>query len=181
MWHVGLRDSSFFERLCEIDHDLAEQARARGCPCGGVLHRADYVRKPRGAPSEVPTDLERRHSFCCARDGCRRRLTPPSVRFLGRRVYLGVVVVLLTAMTQGVSPRRAARLRAELGVDRRTLVRWRRFWQQRFPRQALWREAGARFMPTISADRLPGALVRRFAPSHAPEGLVSLLRFLAEA
>jgi len=71
VWHVGLRDSSFLERLCEIDHDLAEQARARGCPCGGVLHRADYARKPRGAPSDVPADLDRRHSFCCARDGCR--------------------------------------------------------------------------------------------------------------
>ncbi|NLS97786.1 MAG: hypothetical protein GXX96_37065 [Planctomycetaceae bacterium] len=38
------------------------------------------------------------------RDGCRKRTTPLSVRFLGRKVYLGAVVVLVAAMRQGPSP-----------------------------------------------------------------------------
>ncbi len=181
MWHDLLRDSSFFEQLCVIDLDLAEQARSKGCPCGGRLHRADYARKPRGAPPDAPDDLARRHSFCCDRDGCRRRLTPPSVRFMRRRVYLGVVVVLVSAMTQGVSPRRAQRLREALGVDRRTLLRWREHWTRSFPRSAFWRSARARFMPTIDEVGLPVALVDRFVASHGKQGIAQLLDFLAPA
>jgi hypothetical protein len=33
------------------------------------------------------------------------------VRYLGRRVYLGAVVVLITAMQAGLTPARVARLR----------------------------------------------------------------------
>ena len=50
----------------------------------------------------VPTpELEEyaeRFSFCCAVDGCRKRATPPSLRFLGRKVYLATVVTLISAM-----------------------------------------------------------------------------------
>jgi hypothetical protein len=38
-------------------------------------------------------------------------MTPPSLRFLGRRVYLGALVVLVSAMTGGVTERRAAAMR----------------------------------------------------------------------
>jgi hypothetical protein len=54
-------------------------------------------------------------SLCCSRDGCRRRMTPPSVRFLGRRVYLGAVLVLVSAMQQGSLPGR--RVRPGLGAQ----------------------------------------------------------------
>lgn len=179
MWHALLRDTRFFELLITVDDDLAEQVRPKGCACGGRLHRADYPRKPRGGPAGLSADPEKRRSFCCDRDGCRRRTTPPSLRFLGRRVYFGVVVVLITAMTHGTTPRRAAELRAQLGIDRRTLARWRRWWQEHFPGSAFWREQRARFSPPVSADGLPGALVDRFAPQGDPSGVVSLLRFLA--
>jgi hypothetical protein len=43
------------------------------------------------------------------------------VRFLGRRVYLGAVVVLVTAMQAGITPARAQHLHDLLGVSRRTL------------------------------------------------------------
>ena len=42
-----------------------------------------------------------RLSFCCDRDGCRKRVTPPSVRFLGRKVFLAVAVILISAITKG--------------------------------------------------------------------------------
>jgi hypothetical protein len=101
------------------------------------------------------------------------------LRFLGRRVYFGVVVVLVTAMAHGVTARRAAELHAELGVDRRTLARWRHWWQEHFPTSSFWREHRARFSPPILADGLPGALLDRFAPEGERNGVVSLLRFLA--
>jgi hypothetical protein len=101
------------------------------------------------------------------------------LRFLGRRVYFGAVVVLLTAMAHGVTPRRAAELRAGLGVDRRTLARWRHWWQEHFPTSSFWREHRARFSPPVSAEGMRGALLDRFAPQGEPDGVVSLLRFLA--
>lgn len=179
MWHTLLRDTRFFELLTTVDDDLADQARAQGCPCGGRLHRADYPRKPRGGPPGLSPEFEKRRSFCCDLDGCRCRTTPPSLRFLGRRVYFGVVVVLVTAMAHGATPRRVAELRAQLGIDRRTLTRWRRWWREHFPASAFWREHRARFSPPVSAEGLPGALVDRFTPQGEPNGVVSLLRFLA--
>jgi hypothetical protein len=101
------------------------------------------------------------------------------LRFLGRRVYFGVVVVLVTAMAHGSTSRRAAELRAQLGVDRRTLARWRQWWQEHFPASRFWREHGARFSPPILVEALPGALLHRLAPQREPSGVVSLLRFLA--
>ncbi|MEN8183977.1 MAG: hypothetical protein ABFS46_15730 [Myxococcota bacterium] len=179
MWHALLRDTRFFELLHTLDQDLADQTRSQGCPCGGRLDQAHYPRKPRGGPANLSADRERRFSFCCARDGCRGRATPPSLRFLGRRVYFGVVVVLVTAMAQGVTPRRSAELRVQLGVDRRTLSRWRRWWQQHFPASPFWREHRARFSPAVLAEGLPRTLLDRFSREGRPEGVVALLRFLA--
>jgi len=179
VWHALLRDTRFFDVLYRFDQDLADQAQAQGCPCGGRLDRADYPRKPRGGPADLSPDQERRQSFCCHRDGCRSRTTPPSLRFLDRRVYFGVGVILLTAMTHGASPRRATSLRAELGVDRRTLARWQRWWREHFPASRFWRGQRARLSPALSDDGLPGTLLDRFAPQGEQDGIVSLLRFLA--
>src|SRR5207245_4136959 len=80
-----LADQQLFQLLEKVDADSAEaarQARQEGCLyCGGPLHRADYDRKPRGGPG-----WDRRDSFCCAQDGCRRRRRPESGRFLGPKV-----------------------------------------------------------------------------------------------
>jgi hypothetical protein len=49
--YAFLESPTFFVVLLHIDEDLAEAARAEGCPaCGGTLHRADYPLKPRGCP-----------------------------------------------------------------------------------------------------------------------------------
>ena len=89
MYHDLLRDASFWLFLFSIDQDLAENTRQQACPCGGRLHRANYPRKPRGGSDDLPEQYRWRLSFCCERDGCRKRVTPPSVRFLGPKVYLG--------------------------------------------------------------------------------------------
>lgn len=76
-------------------------ARRQACPCGRRLHRAYYTRKPRGGPDDLPGASRSRFSFCCQCDGCRKRVTRPSVRCLGRRVYLGAVVILIAAALSG--------------------------------------------------------------------------------
>jgi hypothetical protein len=180
VWHALLRDSRFFETLLRFDEDLAEQARVAGCRrCGGVLHRAHYPRKPRGGPGELEPPQERRLSFCCAREGCRRRTTPPSLRFLGRRVYFGAVFVLVTTLCQGISPRRVAQLREEIGIGRRTLGRWRGWWQEVFAQSRFWKTARGRFVSPVELPALPASLLERFGGADASERLRAALAFLA--
>lgn len=164
------------ELLTKIDTDFAEEVRGRGCrhpDCGGKLHRSDYERKPRGGP-----DWDLRDSFCCDEDGCRRRETPTSVRFLGRRVYAGFVVVLVSAMVHGLKAERVQRIREVLKIDRRTLERWREWWRSTFVRCSFWKAARARFMPLLCEQTLPWSLGKRFEIER-PERLVDLLKFLA--
>ena len=114
MYHDLPRVARFWSVLRAIDQDLAETTRKKACFCGGRLHAANYLRKPRGTPLQLSEQECLRLSFCCDRDGCRKRTTPPSVRFLGSKVYLGVVVILISALRQGPSPRRIRELSAAL-------------------------------------------------------------------
>ena len=84
-------ESEFFALLEQEDERIAAQVAAEGCAeCGGPLHRSDYERKPRGGLLAAGAEESvRRFSLCCGREGCRQRATPPSLRFLGRRVYVG--------------------------------------------------------------------------------------------
>jgi hypothetical protein len=173
-----MSEASFYVFLERIDAELAETARATGCGCGGVLHRAAYPRKPRGGPRELGAGYDRRLSFCCARRDCRQRRTPPSVRFLGRRVYLGAVVVLVSAMLNGPTPRRVATLGALIGASRRTLERWRRWWRTTFAASAFWKAAAGRFARSPAGGQLPWSLLARFRGDTRPR-LVATLRFLA--
>lgn len=176
MSHALLRDARLYIALLEFDRDLAEEAAAKGCAqCGGVLHRADYPRKPCGGPEQLPPGYDRRLSFCC-RD-CRRRTTPQSVRFLGRRVFLGAVFVLVCAMRHGLSARRVAELRRQVGVSRRTLERWRRWWLTTFLATPVWKEARGRLAAPVQSSELPKSLLDRFE-GELREQLEAILRLL---
>jgi len=100
-----------------------------------------------------------------------------SVRFLARRVYLGLAVVLVSARPAGPTPA-AARLGLALGVARRTLARWRVWWREQFPLTPLWRAACARFMPPVPEALLPGELIERFT-GPAQGALMRLLVWLS--
>jgi hypothetical protein len=173
-------DASLFCLLLEIDRDLAGTAQAARCPaCGGTLHRASFWRKPRGAPAELGREHRERFSFCCAVEGCRRRVTPASVRFLGRKVYLGAVVVLVAALRDGATRQRGERLRELLGVSRRTLGRWRRWWRQGVPATRFWQAARGRWAQPVAEEALPASLLAAFgAVAESAERVVSVLRFL---
>jgi hypothetical protein len=180
MYHELFRDASFWAFLFKIDRDLAEKWSEGGCCCGGRLHAANYPRKPRGGPRDLPAEYRYRLSFCCDRDGCRKRVTPPSVRFLGRKVYLGAVVVLVAAMRQGPTPRRVHELTKLFKVDRKTIYRWREFWNEHFPRTTFWKVARARLVPVFKIVDFPRSLLEAFV--RAPDdrdGWGNLLEFLS--
>ena len=141
-----------------------------------VGYSARYPRKPRGGPRGLGSEYERRLSFCCAKEGCRRRTTPPSVRFLGPRVYHGAVVVLVSAMEGGVTVQRAARLRESLGVSLRTLKHWRRWWRTVFVASPFWKQAKGRFTPPVDVATLPASLLERFVGQDVQARLIKVLR-----
>jgi hypothetical protein len=172
-----LTDATLFDALIAIDSELAITAQAGGCRlCAGRLDHADYPRKPRGGPVTLSAAYEKRSSFCC--DACRTRLTPVSVRFLGRRVYLGAVVLLACVLRQGPTPWRVSRLHALLGVSARTLARWHRWWRDAFVHTAFWRAARSRFARPVEANDLPRGLFERFG-GDAMAQVVATLRFLS--
>ena len=172
--HALLQNPKFLHLLLQIDTELAAQMHAAGCPCGGVLHRANYPRKPRACPEEILGDFESRFSFCC--NCCRNRSTPASIRFLGRRVYLGLAVVLVPQRRTTMDAT-AAQLTDALGVPARTIARWRHWWLQVFPTTPLWQTACARFMPPLDTRHLPTSLIERFTGALADRAL-HLLAFL---
>jgi hypothetical protein len=152
-----LADARFLELLLKIDREKAAQVQAGRCPrCGGPLHVGHFSRKPRGFKGPVPDEFEVRFDFCCGR--CRKRCMPPSIRFLGRRVYLGVVVSLATALHHGVTSWRARVLRRHLGMSKATLQRWRQWWREQLPTTAFWSRVRGELPPTLRIERLPQSL-----------------------
>lgn len=172
--HALLQTPQFFLLLTRIDAELATQMHAGGCPCGGVLHRANYPRKPRACPEEILGDFESRFSFCC--NLCRKRSTPESVRFLGRRVYVALAVVVLPQRRTTLSAD-AVQLFESLNVPPRTIARWRQWWSQLFPTTPLWAATCARFMPPVDTSQLPTSLIERFTGALTGRAL-HLLAFL---
>ena len=178
MYRALLRDARFYGFQLKVDRQRLAEARAEGCEhCGGPLHSAPFPRKPRGGPDALGEDGDKRFSLCCAREGCRGRCTPPSLRFLGRKVYLGAVVVVVSAMRHGATPERMRKLRDLLGVSRRTVERWRTWWRKAFAESPFWRITAAAFMPPVQTGLLPASLLERFSGDDEAQ-LVGLLRLL---
>jgi hypothetical protein len=167
-----LGDSRFFGILLAIDRANAERAKKRGCPfCGGILDVADYPRKPRGSAESGAAPVVRL-SFCCREEGCRKRTTPESVRFLGRKVYSGLVVVLAAFEPT---------VRAALSLCRQTLSRWRSYWAEVLSMaHAFWKSRRGLFPPDFEAGETPEAIVRFFEQQNAvPEAATKVLAFFS--
>jgi hypothetical protein len=172
-----LRDTRFYELLLGFDRQIAESAHAGRCQrCGAKLHWGSFGRKPRGVPVGLGPEHLQRFSLCCAADGCRKRETPSSLRFLGRKVFLGAMVVLISAMQSGLTSTRARQLQDLVGVSRRTVARWREWWSSVFTESPFWRAHGA-FVPPVMIADLPASLLERFT-AEAEQQLLLMLRFL---
>jgi hypothetical protein len=152
----------FFEVLLEADKAMTQRVAAEGCPrCEGPLHRSDYDRKPRGALiAPAGESFVRRFSLCCGREGCRKRATPPSVRFLGRRVYLGAVVIVASMVALALQATREIRQRT--GVPSRTTSRWLGWWQGPFVSTEVFVTICARLVG-VDVGRVPASIVDRLA------------------
>jgi hypothetical protein len=103
---------------------------------------------------------------------------PPSVLFLGRRVYWGAVVVVVTALRQqrdeGYSVRKIVGL---FGVTISTLRRWLAFFRLLFPKTSTWQRVRALLIPPVAAEAIPLGLLERLGLGRdGPEA--ALLRCL---
>ncbi|WP_438016256.1 hypothetical protein WMF18_36260 [Sorangium sp. So ce315] len=172
--HLG---RGFFRVLVEVDEAVTRRVAAEGCPvCDGPLHRCDCDRKPRGAlVAPAGEAFARRFSLCCRREGCRKRAMPPSVRFLGPRVYWGAVVILATIVALAL--RAAAKIRRRTGVPARTTRRWLGWWQGPFLRTGVFVSICARL---IGADvgRVPASIVDRLEGTQTQQ-VRTMLELLA--
>ena len=165
--------ADLWSALLLFDVHCARQVRQLGCPhCAGRLHVANYPRKPRGIPRSLLGDAYLiRQSFCCAE--CRRRTTPPSLRFLGRKVYLGALVVLfgntaLGGTADSVAARALVRtIGTACGMAPRTLARWREWWTQQVPATRWWAALAPRLVPSVDVATLPLGLLARVQATPA--------------
>jgi hypothetical protein len=104
-------------------------------------------------------------------------VTAESVRFLGRRVYLSLAVVLQSGRRAGPTAK-LTQVAGVLDVPPRTVLRWRAWWAQTFPSTSLWQAHCARFMPPVAPASLPAGLLERFAGTAA-QSMQRLLVFLS--
>jgi hypothetical protein len=168
----------FFAQLEQEDEKIARKVADGGClACGsGALHRSDYSRKARGgliAPEGEGSVT--RFSLCCNLEGCRKRATPPSLRFLGRRVYLGAVVIVASMFARVIA--NAAELRQVTGVPVRTTRRWLGWWGGPFVSTGVFVAVCARLIGVAVAE-LPRSIVLRL-PGSPTEQVGAMLALLA--
>lgn len=168
-----LRDARVHALLLKLDQELARQHREAGCGhCRAKLHCSNFPRKPRGCPESVRELYAKRLSFDCS--SCDRRSTPPSVRFMNRRLYVATVL----AMVSPRGPASRSWLCQKLQVSAATVKRWRRWWHEIFVRTALWTLKRADFAPPVDEVALPGSAIERFNACEPGDRTVQFLRFL---
>ena len=162
MCQLFLFQSSFLKKLQQYDESTLLTAKAKGCPhCAGILDRADFPRKPRCPFDALPDDFAIRYSLCCRTEGCRKRLTPKSVRFFGRRVYWSLAILLMSAQLLFYGTTTA-----------RTIRRWKAFWDNDFTASPAWQKSRGGF---LVMDQGPD-FVTMFLRSHSPLTPESVLR-----
>ena len=183
MWYEIVQRLRFFALLHQLDEELSQKSRQSRCPyCGGPLHQSNYQRKPRGVSETVPEEYLLRFSNCCGRPECRCRVLPPSVKFLGRRIYWGGIILVAMALRQRRPNGWTARkVMLALEIPEKTLSRWAQYWREIFPESPRWKELRGKVIAVVQDTELPGALLDYFLQDNAPEeeALVGCLRFLA--
>ena len=170
MYRELLADATFHNLLLACDRDLADTARAGRCSlCGGVLHSATYPRKPRGrperessGPSMTGASASAVLSMVAARERRRRRCASSAPRSTSPRSSCSS-----RSCGTALAPKRVQRMNEAVGVDRRTVERWRRWWRDNFTATPFWQIARAAFMPPVEHERLPGSLLDRFGDDSA--------------
>jgi hypothetical protein len=162
-------DAPFFQSLYQFDYDLFLQVKARGCPhCGSPLDTSNFRRKLRGSGEEQNLRL----SLCCRSEGCRKRLTPPSLRFFGRKIYSRWLIILVLDFVEhlGLSKK----------IVRQTLARWRIFWKTELAETSPFMRWARGFLsPELQASETPKNIVSAFQfPMR--ESWIPVLKFFTQ-
>ncbi len=174
MYIDTLRNPSFFSLLLKIDEDIINKNIRNPCPfCGGKLDRANYTRKPRGAPKGLDDAFSTRFSLCCRSEGCRKRVTPGSVRFFGRRVWLGSIILVAGILQGDCAPKVYRQFCHSLRLPAKTVARWRRWWTHDFPMSKAWQVLRGRLARPIESQLLPTSLLEVFETDHG-RGVLAL-------
>ena len=102
------------------------------------------------------------------------------MRFLGRKVYVGALLVLFGNAAAGTaraatSASLIASLSTASGIPVRTLERWRTWWTSAVPATRWWRTLAPRFVPPVAAATLPVALLARVGTGDSKARLVAVL------
>jgi hypothetical protein len=162
MYHSLLKDAIFYNSLLALDRLIAEQVRQSGCLfCHGNLHQSHYPRKRRGVPEGTHSDYPIRFSYCCAQDGCRKRFTAPSMRFLSRKVYSSVIIFLVFLLKSKTDELKVEELNLLLGTSLsvETVRRWRNFWVKEVSQSHIWKRTA---FSHVMAQTLPASLLNVF-------------------
>ena len=103
-------------------------------------------------------------------------MTPPSLRFLSRKIYSSVLIVLIFLLESDTDEGRIEELNRLLGTDLsvETLRRWRRFWVQEVPDSNTWKRSG--FSHSM-AQMLPVSLLNQFHETR-DKRLKKMLRWM---
>ena len=81
-------------------------------------------------------------------------------------------------MRHGLNPGARRILGESLGVDRRTLERWKHWWRALFTASHFWKATRARFMPSVCENSLPLSLCDAFSVDSR-DRFLNLLKFLS--
>lgn len=123
--------------LEKIDMALAKIAHEKPCQhCGGPLDVANYERKIRGHGQDGPAI---KFGLCCRQEGCRKRATVESIRFLGGFIYCSLTA-LLACYFLNRSKKRFKSILRRFNLNPRTLKRWNIFWDKIFEKTTFWKE-----------------------------------------
>ena len=158
---------SFWSFLLSVDGDLADHSAA------GMLVRwspalCQLPASTAGRLDDLPEEYRCRFSFCCDRDGCRKRVTPPSVRFLGRKVYLGAVVILIARCGRDQRRAEPASFRVLFGVDSGDHRSMAGLLARPRSATSFWKVARARLVPVFEIVALPRRSLRHSVAPTIP-------------
>ena len=168
MFHLFSSESTFFQKLLKYDHDKIAELRKLGCPhCRGKLDQANFRRKPRCPFGDLPEEFHIRLSLCCRKQGCRKRCTPPSPRFFGRRVYWSLAMLLVSAQLLFSGP------------DARTQKRWLLWWNEDFVQSSGHKAIRSYFYSSVRGTDTEYPYLLLEQSQHNDESILNLLSMLA--
>jgi hypothetical protein len=77
-------------------------------------------------------------------------------------VYFGVAMIVVTVLAQqrtdGIG---VTKLCKNFGVSRLTVIRWLAYFREFYPQSAVWQALRGRFMPPVTEDVIPRAIIER--------------------